>query len=50
MEDMIIKKINYAVLRITDNGGKGWAIQYRPLVSKAKIYASIVFPCYNQPY
>lgn len=37
-------------IRITDNGGKGWAIQYRPLVSKAKIYASIVFPCYNQPY
>lgn len=37
-------------IRITDNGGKGWAIQYRPLVAKAKIYASIVFPCYNQPY
>ena len=37
-------------IKITDNGGKGWAIQYRPLVSKAKIYASIVFPCYNQPY
>ena len=37
-------------IRITDNGGKGWAIQYRPLVKKAKIYASIVFPCYNQPY
>ena len=37
-------------IRITDNGGKGWAIQYKPLVSKAKIYASIVFPCYNQPY
>ena len=37
-------------IRITDNGGKGWAIQYKPLAEKAKIYASIVFPCYNQPY
>ena len=37
-------------IRITDNDGKGWAVQYKPLVSKATIYASIVFPCYNQPY
>ena len=37
-------------IRITDNGNKGWAVQYKPLVSKATIYASIVFPCYNQPY
>ena len=37
-------------IRITNNGGKGWAIQYKPLVKKAKIYATIIFPCYNQPY
>lgn len=37
-------------IRITNNGGKGWAIQYKPLKAKATIYASIVFPCYNQPY
>ena len=37
-------------IRITDNDGKGWAVQYKPLVSNATIYASIVFPCYNQPY
>ena len=37
-------------IRITDNGGKGWAIQYKPLVKKATIYATIIFPCYNQPY
>ena len=37
-------------IRITDNGGKGWAIQYKPLTKKAEIYATIIFPCYNQPY
>lgn len=37
-------------IRITDNNGKGWAIQYKPLTKKATIYATIIFPCYNQPY
>lgn len=37
-------------IRITNNNGKGWAIQYKPLVKKATIYATIIFPCYNQPY
>lgn len=37
-------------IRINSNGGKGWAIQYKPLKEKATINATIIFPCYNQPY